>query len=359
MPNQSAPRFEAAGKPRRPTQKDIALEVGVSIAAVSEALNPRQSSTIHIPKKTAEKIRSVARRIKYRPHAGARSIRTSRFRNMGFFVAKQGFYTHLPDGYLGGFHDAADKRGYCVSMIQLPQEVDQVQDRLPAIFDQHNLDALVIASYHYITKHIHERLLEDRLPVVYINDSQRSNATYMDDVRGSEIMTCHLISRGYRKICFTHRKPPHNPDIKDMHYSALARQQGYEKAMREAGLEPKVVFFFATEVIGYGEVFPDNWWDQVKASDAIFASDDELANRIARFFYQQNIRVPDDMGLAGYNGDYAALSAWRRLTTMRVPAYEIGVAAFEMALQLLESPELQRVPSRVFVPELVVGETTR
>lgn len=120
-----------------------------------------------------------------------------------------------------------------------------------------------------------------------------------------------------------------------------------------------MVYFLADEVIGFSEVFPKDWWEQVKGFDAIFASDDELVNRIARFFYEQKVRVPDDIALAGYNGDYAALSAWRRLTTMRVPAYEIGVAAFEMALQLVEQPELKQVPSRVFVPELIEGETTR
>jgi len=357
MLRNSDPLPATRGKPRRTTQKDIAEVLGVSIAAVSQSLSPGKNSTIHIPEKTVKKVHAVAKRLKYRPHAGARSIRTSRFQNMGFFFAKQGAHTHLPDDYLAGFHDAADRQGYGITLIRLPQQVDHVKARLPTLFDQHNLDALVIASFHYITKHIHERLVEDRLPVVYLNESQRFNAAFVDDVKGSEIMTRHLISRGHRKICFTHRKPYHDPDIETMHYSASARLEGYRNAMRAAGLEPTVVYFFADEVIGFREEFPDDWWEQVKGCDAIFASDDELVNRIARFFYEQKIRVPGDIALAGYNGDYAALSAWRRLTTIRVPAYEIGVAAFEMAQQLVEQPELKQVPSRVFVPELIKGET--
>ncbi len=359
MPDPSSESKPAASKPKRPTLKDIATEAGVSIATVSQALNPRSDSNIKIPSTTVEKIKGIARQFKYRPHAGARSIRTNRFQNIGFFIAKDGVYTHMPDGYMSGIHDAAEKHGYRITLIRLPQNPIDAKVRVPAIFEQHNLDALIVASYHFITKQIHAQLKEDNLPIVYVNDCQTHNTVHSDDRAGAETLVTHLIERGYKKISFVHRKPPNDPDIEDMHYSAVQRRDGYLAAMKSAGLEPRCVNFFAKEVLDYDEVFPEGWWEQVKDCDALFAYDDELANRIARFLYNKGIRIPEDIGLAGFNGDYAALSSWRRLTTMRIPSYEIGKAAFEMALKLIESDSLSEIPSLSITPELVPGKTIR
>lgn len=345
--------------PKRPTLKDIAMSAGVSTASVSHALNPRQNSNINLPEETVKKIKEIADRLNYRPNAGARAIRTNRFHNVGLFMAKQGKYTHLPDGYLAGVHDAAEENGYRVTLIRLPEEIETVQTRVPKIFDEHNLDALIIASYHHVTKLIHERLKDQNLPVIYLNDLQKHNAIAVDDLGGSEIMTRHLVERGYKSISFTLRQSPTMPPIADRHYSQQQRLQGYLNVMEESGLKPHVVHFAAKEVIGFDEVFPDDWWPQVKDSDAIFAYDDELANRIARFLYSQRIHVPDDIALAGYNGDYASLSAWCRLTTMRIPAYRIGRAAFKMALESMESGKAKPAPSLTFLPELKIGDSTR
>lgn len=345
--------------PKRPTLKDIAKAASVSTATVSQALNPRPNSNINLPEETVKKIQRIAEDLNYRPNTGARAIRTNRFYNIGLFMAKQGKYTHLPDGYLAGVHDAAEESGYRVTLIRLPQDIEDVQARVPKIFDEHNLDALIIASYHYVTQLIHERLKGQNFPIIYLNDLQKYNSVSVDDIKGSETMTRHLIERGYKSICFTLRQSPSMPRIEERHYSHQHRLQGYLNVMKEAGLEPRVATFTAKEVIGYDEAFPEDWWPQAEGCEAIFAYDDELANRIARFLYSQGIHVPNDIALAGYNGDYASLSAWCRLTTMRIPAYQIGKAAFNMALGLMQSPSAKDAPSQSFLPELRIGDSTR
>ena len=75
--------------------------------------------------------------------------------------------------------------------------------------------------------------------------------------------------------------------------------------------------------------------------------------------YRKKIRIPEDVVLAGYNGAYASLCSWRPLTTMRIPSYEMGKAALELALKIVEDPGQKEFPSIMFRPELVIGESTR
>ena len=146
-----------------------------------------------------------------------------------------------------------------------------------------------------------------------------------------------------------------------MHYSAVARIEGYRQAMAAAGLEPDVRTIQMKEMLEVNQRIPDEWifGDGKPLPDAVFAYDDDLANSIAKLLYRKNIRIPDQIGLAGYNGAYASLSAWRPLTTMRTPAYEMGYAALELALKIIEGSGQKEVPSVKFRPELVIGESTR
>lgn len=342
---------------KRITIKDIARAAGLSSASVSQALRPKENSSIKLTEDTIERVKKVAKRMNYRPHAGARSIRAQSFNNLGFFNAKEGLFTHSPDGYVAGIHDAADEKGYRVTLIRMPLQAESIQHKLPSIFDEQNLDALIIGSYHSITARIHERLRQDNLPVVYLNEKHAENSVYVDDEKGSKTITQYLLEKGNKSIGYVQRKTPQNPSIEQMHHSAADRLQGYTDAMRQAGLEASVSTILSSNVVGPGSELQDDWWDSVKHHDALLTYDDDLANSIARFLYKKNIRIPDGISLAGYNGDYGSLSAWNNLTTMRIPSYKMGKAAVDMAAELVRTKNNQPIPSIKFEPELVKGDT--
>lgn len=343
--------------PRRPTIVDIAKEAGLSAASVSQALRPRHGSNIKLPEETVARVKAVARKLNYRPHAGARSIRSKTFQNIGFFVAKRGLMTRSPDGYLAGAHDAAEENGFRLINIQLAQQAGAIVQSLPTALEERNLDCLIISSYHRMTREIHDRLEEENLPVIYLNDKHPSNSIHVDDVAGAADMTRYLIERGYRRIAFVLRKDADPLPLQSMHHSAADRIEGYQGAMAEAGLAPALETLFATEVAGEGLEVPEDWQAWIDKYDALFAYDDDLANQLGRLFYQNRLHVPNDIALAGYNGDYAAASAWQSLTSMHVPAYEMGRAAFELAHQLIFNKNQRPSPSLVFKAELSIGDS--
>ncbi len=65
--------------------KDIAREVGVSVALVSYVLNNRFENRIN--KDVAEKIRNTAQKLQYRPNQIAKSLKTNKTFTIGLIVA--------------------------------------------------------------------------------------------------------------------------------------------------------------------------------------------------------------------------------------------------------------------------------
>ncbi|MCP5546628.1 MAG: LacI family DNA-binding transcriptional regulator [Akkermansiaceae bacterium] len=344
--------------PRRLTIKDIARTAGLSTAAVSQALRPKENSNIKLSEETIEKIRKVANDLNYQPHSGARSIRSNRFFNIGYFVAKTGLMTNTPAGYLAGVHDIAEANGFRITLIRLPVPVEDIPSAIPSVFNERNLDAIVIESYSELAQQIHQQIQASNMPVVFINDRHETNSVYVDDVLGAKEVTRHLIDKGYQKICFLQREVEGGPNIANMHHSAEDRATGFRAAMRAAKRKAEFHTVRTTGVVGLEVELHEDDWEVISQYDAVIAYDDDLANLVARAAYDRGLWIPDSLAIAGFNGDYASLSAWQRLTTVRIPSYEMGRKAGEMVIQMIGQGADTSLPSSSHRPSLILGQTT-
>lgn len=358
-PGQSA-LFEAPSMnpSRRTTIKDIARTAGLSTAAVSQALRPQPKSNIKLQAETVERVKKVALALNYQPHSGARSIRSNSFSTIGYFVAKSGAFTNTPYGYMAGVHDIAEERGFRMALIRLPMAIDDIGTAMPSVFSERNIDALVIESYSELADQIYERIQASGMPVIFVNDRHETNSVYVDDEWGAAEVTRHLIAKGYQRIGFIQRRTAGGPAVEKMHHSAADREAGYRQAMREAGRKASCHTVYTKDVVGLEVELSREDWEQIARHDAVIAYDDDLANLIARNAYDRNIRIPDSLAIAGFNGDYASLSAWQRLTTIKIPSYEMGRKAAEMAFEVVANGVENALPSSVHRPALVLGQTT-
>ena len=156
--------------PRRTTIKDIARTAGLSTAAVSQALRPHPNSNIKLQAETVERVKKVAIELNYRPHSGARSIRSNSFSTIGYFVAKTGQFTNTPYGYMAGVHDVAEEHEFRMALIRLPMAIDDISTAMPSVFSERNIDALVIESYSELAYQIYARIEACGLPVIVVHE---------------------------------------------------------------------------------------------------------------------------------------------------------------------------------------------
>lgn len=331
---------------KRVTLRDLAQELGLSDRAVSQALNPR-ASNVKLNPKTVERIQELAAKRNYRRDSRARSMRYGRFFNIGYFEAKKMTTAWPLLGAESGVCDAAIDHNYHILLIRLPSDLSSESNAVPYVFRESSLDALIISHAGNLTEELKQIIDSSNLPIVYLNEKKPHNAVYVDDLQGSKEITAHLISQGNQKISYYSAAPT------DAHYSAGDRKSGYHKAMKDAGLKPDVLECLKDDSASFAA-----WRSANKDVEAIVCYNDLGAIHLFQLFYQAERGLPETLSLTGFGDDFSRDCFPLGLTTMRTPFYEMGKAAVEMALELVEG-DRHAIPSQVFAPELVVRASTQ
>jgi LacI family transcriptional regulator, gluconate utilization system Gnt-I transcriptional repressor len=117
--------------------------------------------------------------------------------------------------------------------------------------------------------------------------------------------------------------------------------------MREAGLfdDDMVAHDDASTSIGLGR----RLFSEVLASapdvDAVFCQNDDLAVGALLECWTRGIRIPDDVGICGFNDLDFAEHCEPPLTTVRVPRYDIGYRVADVLLKAIreEKPGEDRI----------------
>lgn len=338
---------------RRVTIKNLAEDLGLSVGAVSQALNPRENINIKLKPETVARVRAYANQLNYRPHAGASSIRSKHFSNIGYLVIKEDPNGFEPTAAQFGIHDAALEHNFRVTLLRLPSLEARNREAISRVFHESHLDALIVLNSTGVIPETHRRAIaENEFPVVYINVRQEHQAIYINDRGGSRTITEHLIQQGYKKIHFFQAK---NPVSSYNQVIVSERYEGYMEAMQAAGLSAEPAWVLENQ----GEEKTLAWMGlQDQRPEAIVCFSDADAALVCRMAYQQGIRIPDELAVAGFNDDIAAQFSWVPLTTMAIPYYQMAYAAFNRAVAFINSEDRKPFASICVEPRLCVRAST-
>ena len=153
----------------------------------------------------------------------------------------------------------------------------------------------------------------------------------VDDERGGELATTHLLSAGHTRIAVV---VPENPS-----QNVKLRLAGYRSALynRHVPFDPKLIFATILSKQGGRNVADDII--NSKAT-AVFCANDEMALGLIRGLQEAGKNVPNNISVIGYDDidldEYVA----PHLTTIHQPIYDMGVWASQMIMQRLQTPEL-------------------
>ncbi|MCH5715298.1 LacI family DNA-binding transcriptional regulator [Niabella hibiscisoli] len=128
-----------ARKIRKSILKDIAREVGVSVALVSYVLNNRFENRIN--KDVAEKIRTTARRLHYQPNQIAKSLKTNKTFTIGLVVAD--ISNPFSSGLARIIEDEGAKYGYTVIFGSSDEDLVKFET-LTNAFINRQVDGLIL-----------------------------------------------------------------------------------------------------------------------------------------------------------------------------------------------------------------------
>jgi DNA-binding LacI/PurR family transcriptional regulator len=262
--------------------------------------------------------------------------------------------TTINDPFFGriveGIENVAQAANYSTFLSM--SGVDEVKEMsVVQSFYRRRVDAIIISSLSGDLT-VRAELERIKIPIVLINNQTEGkylHSVAVDDVRGGEVATHHLLDLGHRRIAFL--------ETKNRPKSNRLRREGYEKAHREASvpLDPKLIIPpLADDDVSRGQAALRPLLD-AKAT-AVFCYNDMTAVGLMKACRAAGVRVPQDLSIVGYDDVELTNHVTPALTTMHQPRRQLGKQAMEMTLALLDGEN--RVLDQVLDARLVVREST-
>ncbi|MES1970963.1 MAG: LacI family DNA-binding transcriptional regulator [Pseudomonadota bacterium] len=303
----------------------VAKHAGVSPMSVSNVINGRRV----LPHTREAVLRAIAE-LDYKPNAAARALASASPVRIGLLYnsPESAFVSALLVGAL----DAATRFGAQL-LIRRFEEHRTLSDILFEMVEG-GANALILPA-PYCEAASGTGLIE-RLDVPLIalcpgSELPDMSSVRVDDVAAARDMANYLIGLGHRRIGFVRGA--------QNHIVSRTRFEGYRLALLEHGLEldpDLVVDGDLTFDSGLGAT--EQLLSLRRPPTAIFASNDDMAAAIVSVAHRRDIRVPDQLSIAGFDDSPISRKIWPALTTVRQPIVDMTEIAVESLIEILGNP---------------------
>lgn len=301
--------------PRPPTSHEVARLAGVSRSTVSIVLNG--VTTVTIAEATRAKVLEAARQLGYVPSAAARQLASGRAYTLGLVVAyaeKIKVDAFVPQA-LYSLNEAAHHRGFRVIVEALDEKTSP--DAYHDLVRGKQIDGLVVLNPRDDDRRL-STLVRDGFPVVTIGRIPGTLAIDVDNRGAHRDVTRRLIASGRRAIgCIAYAPLVHG--------SAVDRVVGWRHAMHAAGLDAEDRWLDVADFSALsGYEATQRLLARVPDLDGLVAGNDTVAFGALRALHEAGRTVPDDVAVVGFDDVPLAAFASPPLSTVRLPAVEIG-----------------------------------
>jgi DNA-binding LacI/PurR family transcriptional regulator len=325
---------------RRPTIYDVARLAGVSKSLVSLVL---QNSPRVSPERRAA-VQQAIDELSYRPSRAAAALAGSRTRTIGVLLDdyRNLWFVDL----LSGIELELAPLGYRVAVESITSNAHVDPSPLDG-FESLRVSGIVVA-----TEPTESMRVNRDTPVVVAGHRDLtlpgSDVVANDDRSGARLATEHLLGLGHTEIGL----------LSGGGGSARIRAEGFEAAIRGAGLSPLVL---EGRDRGTGEIDGYQAAQQLlldrPGTTAIFAANDTMALGAAAAARDAGRRIPEDLSLIGYDNSPLASSQLLRLTTIDPNSRQVGAVAAKSLLARMQDPDRESEESLVD-PQLVTRSST-
>lgn len=320
---------------KRVTSQDVAERAGVSRTTVSLVLNNHKS--IQISRSTRERVIQVAKDLGYVPNAAAQALASRRSRIVGLIltrslhhVSSDAFLTQLLDGVLGVVHQH-DMR-LVVDII----EPEHQKERYLEMVRAKRIDGILLSGPRFDDEAL-AALQDFNFPTVLIGQLPGINlcSIDVDNRAAARIAVNHLIEQGHSQIaCITNAA---------CDYTASSdRLNGYKDALRQAGLS------FRQELVRHGDFSVESGYEQMRdllrsgsSFSAAFVASDMVALGAKAAIRELGLTIPGDIALVGFDDLPFAQFSDPPLTTIHVPAVDLGRRACKMLIGIFEKSGIE------------------
>lgn len=332
------------------TMKDIARELGVSVATVSRALK----NSPRISEKRREEIKQYARSVGFSPNLMAESLRSrSVMKIIGVIIPQ---FTHFYfSSILSGIEDEALKYGYRLMVAQSNEQFEREVD-ICRSFYENKVCGIIVSQAKNTTHYEHfQKLLDRGVPLVFydrICTGVNASRVTVDDYTGAFAAVDYMVKTGCRRIAFF--SSPMKLEISKNRYN------GWRDALLKNGITPDESLSVICDNREDAERITPEVMANPTPPDAFFAVNDDTAIGIMFAVKRLGLHVPNDISICGFTNGQRAIACDPMLTTVEQRGPEVGRQAADILISKVEgrSPA-EKVEKRVVRTKLIVRGTTR
>ena len=299
---------------------DVANHANVSKATVSRVINHNPKVANQIRQRVLQSIQELG----YHPNAFARNLAGNTSNVIGLILPD------ITNPYFPviarGIEDAAHQEGFSMFISNTDNSPSIEQEYIQKMVDQ-QVGGIILISSILDEDKVNE-LCKLKIPFVlcdrFLSDTPFDTVS-IDHYKASYEAVLHLIGMGHRKIC--HLSGP------GIVQSAEMRRRAYSDAMKEHNLEPCIRIGDFSYESGY-QLMTSILKESTPT--AVFAANDLLAMGAMNAIQEQNLKIPQDISVIGFDDILFAQMSNPKLSTISIPAYQIGVTAVGMLVERIK-----------------------
>ncbi len=339
----TVPRSASAAK-TRPSIRNVAALAGVSVSAVSLAINGKPGVSAA---KRARVLRTVQElgytRNEYRPAVGTRVLGVL-METLSIPAAHDRFYAEI----VAGIEEAAQRLGYRLLLHLYRPGVDPIGD-IRGLMGR-DIHGLIIANGGDVTDEVIAGIARGKTPLVLVENyvSGPVHAVLADNFTAGLEVTRYLLSLGHTRIAALAGPAKYK--------SLVDRLRGHSIALLEHGLAPAEPDLRPAPIAGHprkGYVQMQQLLALADRPTAVFAVSDKTAFGAMEAIKDAGLRIPEDISIVGIDDVHESAFSSPPLTTYLVPKRALGEMAVATLAALL-APGTPPAPAKIALTGVLV-----
>ncbi|TFV64889.1 UNVERIFIED_ORG: LacI family transcriptional regulator [Bacillus sp. AZ43] len=324
---------------------DVAALAGVSHQTVSRVVNGHPNVAPH----TRERVERAIAQLGYRPNIAARALVTGSTRTIGLVTVKINQYG--PAQTMLGLEQAARAAGYSLSVSILDEATAAAMREAVDTFVAQRVDGIVALST-YDDAAAALSVLDPPVPLVAVQvggDDDRP-AVGVDQETGARLATRHLLELGHRTV--HHVAGPADSQ------EARARIAGWRAELAAAGAPVPDAPLRGDWTPKSGYLAGKSLAARIHGGEditAVFLANDQMALGLLAALHEEQLRVPEDVSVVGFDDLPESPYLTPPLTTVRQDFAELGRRGVQLVLSRMKGENVHPEP---VPPSLLVRGST-
>lgn len=322
------------------TIKDVAKMADVSISTVSRVINDSKP----VSPEARRRVLKAIEVLDYKPNEVARSLVTKKSNLIGVIVNDIG--STYVSSILRGVEEIGRMYKYDILLSSSYGE-PEVEVKFAKLLLQKQVEGIIVISDTLNTKLLY-RLEESNIPYINVNRFYNVDEHYTVGVNHKEAtyqVTNYLVENGHKNIGLVYvRKDFDRTEEK-------IKEEGYLKAIKENGLEKYTV---GIEGIQEKDIVDNIGKIEEKIKNGVTAfvtTQDEVGIHLQNALLDRGYKIPEDVSITGYGATEITELARPKLTSLKVPYYDIGAVAIRKILKEIKKEESD---DKVYLPARII-----